>query len=271
MIPDFTSKEQAFDWLRANKGLVIAAKKAMVKHADAVIFQNFTTNSHGQIEKAVANTTLLSLPEFPVDIVINTTYIRDSHKDVHIDGLWTKSLNETKIMYHIQEHRMSFDKVISDRVKAYTKKVQWSELGYPYTGMTEALIFNSMIEVERNPFMAEQYAKGRVKNHSVGMRYVKIDMAMNSESKFDKEEKAVWDKYIDKIANREEVEEDGYFWAVTEAKVIEGSAVLMGSNFATPTLNIGESPKSLNAADEITAPEPMDWAKIAEAIKHNKN
>lgn len=271
MIPDFKTKDELFAWLRANKSLLISAKKSMIKHADAVIFQNFTTSASGEIVKAMPNAALLQLNEFPVDVVINTTYIRDSHDDVHIDGLWNKSLKETKQLYHIQEHRMTFDKVISDRVKGYTKKVLWSEIGYPYAGQTEALIFNSVIENERNPYMAEQYAKGRVKNHSVGMRYIKLDMAINSESKYDKVEKEIWDKYIDKIANREETEEYGFFWAVTEAKLLEGSAVLVGSNFATPTLNIGnEPPKSLPAADPITAAEPVDWARLAEAFKTKK-
>lgn len=247
-------------------------KKAIFKIADAVSFQSITIGEGGSIEKAMANPGLLNLTEFPVDVVINTTMIRDSHDDVHIDGLWSKTLRENKALYHLQEHRMAFDKVISDRVTASTKLIPWSSLGLPYAGMTEALIFHSIIEKERNPYMAEQYAKGRVKNHSIGMRYVKLDLAMNSDDKYDQEEKAVWDKYIDKIVNREETEDYGYFWAVTEAKAIEGSAVLVGSNQATPTINIGsgEPPKSLNAAEVITASEPVNWTRIAEALKTNK-
>lgn len=38
--------------------------------------------------------------------------------------------------------------------------------------------------------------------------------------------------------NPEVAEEKGYFWAVTEAKVIEGSAVPIGSNWITPTLSV---------------------------------
>jgi len=267
MIPEFATLKDKFTWLRANKSLIAMAKKAAFKVADPVSFLNVTIGEGGTLEKALANPGLLNLTEFPVDVVINTTMIRDSHDDVHIDGLWSKSLKESKGLYHLQEHRMAFDKVISDRVTAQTKLIAWGEIGLPYKGMTEALMFHSVVEKERNPYMAEQYAKGRVKNHSVGMRYVKLDLAMNSDDKYDQEEKAVWDKYIDKIANREEVEEDGFFWAVTEAKVIEGSAVLVGSNQATPTINIGEPPKSLQAADPITASEPVNWAKLAEALK----
>ena len=66
--------------------------------------------------------------------------------------------------------------------------------------------------------MFEQYAKGYVKEHSVGMRYVSIQLCMNSENKYDIDEKENWDKYIDKVANREDAENAGFFYAVTEAK-----------------------------------------------------
>ena len=55
-------------------------------------------------------------------------------------------------------------------------------------------------------------------------------------------EKAVYDKYIDDILNKEEVKKDGYFWAVTEAKAIEGSAVPIGSNTITPTIPRKQEP-----------------------------
>jgi hypothetical protein len=39
------------------------------------------------------------------------------------------------------------------------------------------------------------------------------------------------------VANQDAAEEKGFFWAVKEAKVIEGSAVPLGSNWITPTLD----------------------------------
>ena len=86
--------------------------------------------------------------------------------------------------------------------------------------------------------MFEQYAKGYVKEHSAGLRYVQLELAINSEAEWDKEEKAIWDKYYPLIANKEAADELGYFWAVIEQKIIEGSAVVRGSNFATPTLSV---------------------------------
>ena len=54
-----------------------------------------------------------------------------------------------------------------------------------------------------------------------------------------KEYKDNYDKYISHVANKEQIQ-GGVFYAVTEAKLIEGSAVLLGSNPITPTLEIEE-------------------------------
>ena len=264
-IPEFNDNETKFAWLRANKTFLISAKKSAVKYADAVFTQGIEVSESGVIVKAEARPELLQLDSFPIKAVINTTNIFDSHQDVHILGLWKKTLTEKKPLYLLQEHQMKFDHIISDRVKAFTKQLTFTELGYNFSGVTEALIFDAQIEKDRNEYMAGQYAKGYVNNHSVGMQYVKIEMAINSESKYDQEERAVWDKYIDQIANKSEAEINGYFWAVTEAKLIEGSAVPIGSNFVTPTIQIGKQ-TALENSRESTEGEPhtskIDYSKL---------
>jgi hypothetical protein len=115
---------------------------------------------------------------------------------------------------------------------------------------------------DRNPFMFEQYAKGFVKNHSVGMRYVKLELALNSESKWDVDEKEVWDKYIDEIANKEDAEAQGYFWAVHEAKIVEGSAVPVGSNKFTPTLNIETKGAVTDTPEEAATKALQDKLRV---------
>jgi hypothetical protein len=190
----------------------------------------------------------------------------DSHYDVHIKGLWKKSLNESKSLYLLQEHQMKFDKVISDQVKAYTQNISWSNLGYNFEGKTEALVFDSVLDPNRNPFMFEQYSNGYVKNHSVGMRYVKIMMAVDSEEKWWKDEKITWDKYYNEIANKESADEMGFFFAVTEAKVIEGSAVLVGSNQATPTISITEAGQK-STSSQISDEPSLDTLSKIKQIK----
>ena len=136
---------------------------------------------------------------------------------------------------------MEFDKIIADgnQLKVYTKTFNWSELGYNYKGTTEALVFESEILKKRNECMLNQYANGWVRNHSVGMYYVKMDFAINDEEMPNEFE--AWNKYYPQIANQDIADERGYFFYVLEAKCVEGSAVPIGSNTATPTLSAGKN------------------------------
>lgn len=236
----FASKAELFKYLKDNQDKLIADKMCEVKCADAISYSTYSVI----VDKQSANKTaeniqlLLSKDVINVEVVINTTKLLDSHRDVHIDGLWTESLKKKNLLYHLQEHKKDFDKVISDNVQASTKQIAWQDLGFNFEGKTEALVFASEIEKARNAFMFEQYARGYVKNHSVGMRYMQIYMCINSEEKYYATEKQNWDKYIEYVVNKDEADKYGYFWAVTEAEVVEGSAVLFGSNYATPTQSV---------------------------------
>jgi hypothetical protein len=238
-IPQFETKDEVFEFLKKNKTILIKQKKSAIKYADAISFVTPVFDSK-KSDQSKASTTeeLLSSDKIKAKIVINTTKLMDSHSDVHMNGIWTKSLKENPTSTHLQEHQMKFDSVISEDVKAYVQNLNWKTLGFNFEGTTQALTFDSLIEKDRNSFMFEQYAKGFVKQHSVGMQYVKIIMCINSDKDYYEEEKANFDKYYPEVANKEAVDAQGYFWAVTEAKVIEGSAVVRGSNFATPTRSV---------------------------------
>jgi hypothetical protein len=256
----FNSKEELFKALRENKNTLIAQKKMITKQADAVIHYVQVENEKGETIKATYSDTSI-INQLKAELVINTTNLMDSHSDVHIKGIWNKSAKEQKNLLLLQEHKMTFDHIISDNVDVSVKEVKWSDLGYSYKGTTEALTFDVLIDKQRNPFMFAQYAKGYVKEHSVGMRYVKMELAINSDSKWDVEEKEIWDNYIDQVANKEQAEEQGYFWAVLEAKIVEGSAVVKGSNFATPTINVeavkDDTPTITTEPTEVTQEEQL--------------
>lgn len=233
-IPQLKGKD-LFKFLIENEKTLVAQKKYEVKRADPVFFAGSMENQTGKAIKANTGA-LTSKTELAVTSIINTTYWYDSHGDVHIDGLWKKSLSENKGLYLLQEHSMTFKGIISDQVRAYTKSISWQSLGVDANGYTEALVFDSTVKLSRNGYMFEQYRDGNVKNHSVGMRYVTLDLAVNDDDY--PAYKALWDKYINLIANQSEVQDAGYFWAVTQAKVIEGSAVPIGSNVITPTQSV---------------------------------
>jgi hypothetical protein len=236
-ISHYATRDDLFRALKENKRQLVARKQSRMKCADAVFFH---AAHEVDATKSVDVQQLLTKDTLTVRSVINTAGLLDSHGDVHIKGLWKKSLQEQTHPYLLQEHKNSFDHIISDRVKASAVEMTWKELGFDFDGKTEALVFESEIDKGRNPYMFEQYARGYVKNHSVGMCYVQLFMCLNSDKKYFIEEKENWDRYIDEVINRESAEEHGYFWAVTEAKFIEGSAVPIGSNPATPTQSVKE-------------------------------
>lgn len=267
-IPGFANKAQLYEYLRENKSLLIKAKKSEMKQADGVNCIIVDINqANGTVTKALGNPNILNSDKYSLNVVINATNYLDSHLDVHIPGIWKKSIKEQKDQSFLQEHIMRFDHVISDSVKAFTQMMSWKDLGYDYPGQCEALIFAVEAERKRNEFMAEQYANGWVRNHSVGMNYVQLFFCMNSESKWDVEEKDNWDKYYPQIVNQDTADDYGFFWSVTEAKCIEGSAVVRGSCPATPAISIEPS----NDTQEIKSIEPHDALncdKLIQAFTH---
>lgn len=241
-IPAFANKSDLFGWLVANKSLLIAQKTSAIKNADAVIQSiDFLNEREDDVIKSDEVVPVQATKLF-VRSVVNTTKLFDSHLDVHIDQLWNKSLKETKQNYLVQEHNFGFAGIISRNVKAFAKQMTWASLNYNYEGSTQALVYDSILTRKASwPLgvdMFELYRTKEVNQHSVGMRYVKMDFAVNDE-RYEKEF-AVWNKYFEVIANKEAVIDNGYFWPVTEAKNIEGSAVVRGANFATPTVSIQE-------------------------------
>jgi len=232
----FDTSEDMFKAIIENKANLKALKKSAVKEADGFsCILSDTETKKGLVTKA--NEAVEGNPtEIKVRVVGNTTNLLDSHGDVHIDSLWKRTLKASDTKLHLQEHKRSFDMVISSDAKAYVKNTTFRDLGVDLDGNTQALMLDSTVKLSRNPLMFDQYKNGWVNNHSVGMQYVDMVVCINSEEKWAKEEKENWDKYYPMVANKDVADEAGYFWAVLEAKLVEVSAVLFGSNYATPTL-----------------------------------
>ena len=235
-ISKYSNKKDLFSFLVNEKELIFNAKKSEIKRADSV-FGLVQEDNNDSIVKAHA-TIAEDVTSIKVSAIINTTNVIDSHQDLHINSIWSKSLKENSRILHLQEHKNQFDKIISSGkdLKARTKTGNFADFGMNLQGTTQALIFDSIVKQARNGFMFDQYKNGHVNEHSVGMQYMKMTLAI-SDSEF-KEEFREWEKYYDRIANKEVAESLGFFFAVQEAKVIEGSAVTLGSNQFTPTQNI---------------------------------
>jgi len=89
------------------------------------------------------------------------------------------------------------------------------------------------------------------------MMYMDIDLAMNSDAKEDVKELENFNKYYPTIANKEDFENEiYYFWIVKQAKnVQESSLVLFGSNPATGRV---QENKDNEAVTDTSKNEPSD-------------
>ena len=239
----FKSLDHAFEALKENEDKLISLKCSQVfKSIDKLDGFSVTPFLDKSI---VSNKASLSwIKEGNLYPIINTTKYFDSHGDVHFDGLWGRSIKANKgKLYYVESHSLKIADIIAwpENVKAFTEQIPWSMVGKSYKGNTEALIYEIPKSSIDHAGALKVMNEKREMQNSVRMQYVKLKLALNSESSDWKENKELYDERIDMIANKDVVEEQGYFWAVDEAKIFkEGSMVIAGSNDATA--NIYEEP-----------------------------
>jgi len=261
----FDTKEDLFKELKANKKELIGLKTAEVKHSAPLSMS---------LNKLETTKGIDGLDKGFIYPVINTTKYMDSHNDVHFDGIWNRSINDQQGKVHyLINHELEVGKVIAypKDVEVLVKDVLWKDLGADYSGYTQALIFKTNV-FDYSNVDAKKIIKEEIEiQHSVRMQYVKIDLAINSSDEDTIEEKAVWEKHINEIANKDEVIEQGYFWAVTEAKIYkEGSMVLSGSNDVTPMIYPTKDIQPPNGIDKTDSSNDNQTNKALkeEAIKN---
>jgi len=166
-------------------------------------------------------------------IIGNTYNWMDSHGDVHVGNTFKKSISENKNIFHLHDHEFKLTAKVGEFQSIVEHEVAWRDLGVNKDGNTIILAGTSEIRKDYNAQIYNEYKANKINQHSVGMYYVKLELAINSNDVEDLKEKAAWDSYIDRLGNPERAEKEGYFWAVKEAKLSEISAVLLGSNELT--------------------------------------
>jgi len=236
--------------LIANKSEYIEFKKAQFKSCDGAIMID---NKLNPVNKALSTSIKQDTDKVLKRTVIGNTYNwLDSHGDVHVKNTFKKSIEERQgKIWHLHDHIQQRDAQVGKANKVYEREVMWSDLGVDKKGVTTVVAMETDIIKDYNPMMFKQYQDGDVDQHSVGMYYVKVELAVNdSESE---EEFKVWNEHINQIGNKELAEEKGFFWAVKEAKLIEISAVLEGSNSLTPTI---EAKQDIEPSEDTQKDEP---------------
>ena len=223
------------------KAELIRLKKAEIKTVKGGL--SSVTKSNNETIKGTFKNNETSLER----TIIGNTYLwMDSHEDVHDKGCFAKSVKENKSVFHLHDHEFKITSKVGEASKVYEDAIEWKSLGVNKEGTTQALFMDTEIFKDYNTQIFNEYKANRINQHSVGMQYVKIELAVNDE-KYDDEYK-VWQDNITKLGNPEQAEKVGYFWLVKEAKLIEISAVLAGSNSLTPTMQ-----EDKTEADKITS------------------
>lgn len=261
---NFESKAEMFAALKESKEHIIGLKKAALKDTDPVMLHIRDKES----EKALSD-------PMPTDVgsmiypVINSCNWLDSHGDVHIKGLWDVSLkDQAGKVYYIINHDLEIGSVIAypKDVEATVQDIAWREMGIDIDGTTQVLLYKVKLTSAANKDFLEAVKAGAPIQNSVRMRYIGMTLCIDDSSDDFKQEKANFDKYIKVVANRKDAEEQGYFWAITEAAVYkEGSAVLFGSNEATPILY--SDPQSSSQSSNKADPPKEQSNKKSELIK----
>jgi hypothetical protein len=237
---DFATQKNFFTYLVTNKRELIDLKKTGLKHTQPQfgaqddlnqipIFKSLNTSYKDDVSSGVIKRTIIG----------NTYNWMDSVNDVLLNGVFAKSLSErADKVWHLHDHVHMITAKVGKPTSIYEKSVAWKDLGVDRKGDTQSLFMDSEIIKAYNEFIFNQYLNKEINQHSVGMRYVALDLAVNDKDM--KAEYAVWNKYIDIIGNKELTMEDGFFWAVKEGMLVEISAVLAGANELTPTVDNDE-------------------------------
>lgn len=270
-IPEFDNKKATFDYLVKNKKQLISKKKMGVVKSDPFYFSPAILPANGKTSfsfKSLEESQEADQDTLRVKVVANTANWIDSHLDMILEGAATKSINERKsLIPHLYDHEHSVMAEVGDVVDIYPQKLQLRELGINREGSTESIIFVSDVKKEYNERVFDRYKKGKATQHSIGLQYVKLELAVN-----DKDYEKEYDffkKYYDIAINPEAADQYGYFWIVSEYKLIENSVVLFGSNELTGTLEVEGEEKSLEPFLEHSKENKTSKiTRLAKLIKH---
>jgi len=177
-----------------------------------------------------------------------------------VENTFGKSIAERQDkIWHLHDHEQKITSKVGKPTSIYEKQIAWKDLGIEKEGRTICLCMDSNIMKDMNVGVFGQYLAKEITQHSVAMKYIDINMAINDPEC--KQEYSVWNKYINQLGNKAAAMDQGYFFAVKEAALIEISAVLAGSNELTPTIDNVENSK------QEPPKKKNNWAILAAQLK----
>lgn len=192
------------------------------------------------VEKAVKD---VDLSTRTVSGMFNSCFYIDSDLDMLLPGAASKSIQERGVgstkgnkIKHLKDHDWSkniarIDLLEERKVEINGKEIEgiYHESFYPdTTDSTDMLI---------------KIQEGLYDARSIGFQYQKL-LFCERDSSIEEHAKN-WGTYLPMALNPEVAEESGYFWAVKEIKLWEGSDVSFGANELTPLLGLKSGSKDL--------------------------
>lgn len=246
---NFKTKTEMFSDLKNSYKDIIADKRARIYNSKKGCEEKCSINTKPiDPKKLKIQVKGIDIDDSYYYIAVNTTKILDAHKDLHLNGLWNKTIKEQQgKIYLVLDHEISVLTTVvrKEHIEIFVAEIPFSLLGQKYEGVTEALIYKFRKDKIINNIAKEWLESGDEIQASVRMQYIKILFALNSNDPDDKEFKKNYDQYINQIANKEDFDEIEYFWPVQEAaNKLESSLVLFGSNHVTGRVNENEPDKS---------------------------
>lgn len=264
LIDENLKGKELFKYLIENKTQLINEKKSVLKYTDAFSFKSFinTKDAANKADTGIA----ADATQVRVKVVANTALWCDSQMDVLLPDAAKRSIKERKnLIPHLHDHNHSVEAKIGEVANIYLEDMTLKDLSINKPGSTQVIIFETDVIKSYNDKVFNQYKLGKINQHSIGLQYVKIELAVNDEE-YEKE-LDFWNKYIDKVINKELVEERGFFWVVSEFKLLENSCVLFGSNEITPTLDVKHS--GPDTVEPSLAPI-VEMFDVSKAIKETR-
>ena len=228
------NREDRFDYLKKNSKALVSLKKATIKTAECVIGTPLLVKSE-ETDKAAGE-------DGVYEIAANTCMYIDDQMDALAPGAATKSINENLkrgTIYFLKNHARTTDNIIGSIKDAYYKQFPLSSLGYDAEGMADVLTIVGEPDRELDAKTYDLYKKGFVKQHSIGLQYVKIDVAADDPTNAPAYK--IWQAHYDEIINKDVADRYGFFFYVSEFKLYELSAVLWGSNDLTGIIEPGKT------------------------------
>jgi len=274
------NRKELFAHLKANETKLIQEKTLKVKFADGCvaspeILQRVAAKESGTKSTGTESEEPVIEPDtLLVKVVANTANWMDSHDDVLTADAYKESVfKRGTSIPHILDHKHSVTSFVGDVQKVYTEQLNLKDLGLSQEGSTTALIFETLIKKDYNEDVYKFYANGKINQHSIGLMYQELRLALDSSDAEDVAYKEVWDKYYPDIINKEQADKYGMFWAVTKVDILENSAVLFGANELTPTLELSSKSLDLPVNDLPTLSAQVEQGEntmsltIEEALK----